>query len=188
MRSVLVVFFGSKKRSLIHKFKGYFALSIARNLPVGLQFTPGTRILFRPDVLCAMTSHPVGHVFSEATVEQIRENFVRSPRKSTRCASRETGIPNVTVWRVLPKRLHLKAYALSIVQHLTDADKVVRKEFCMQMFHRIQDDEKFLDSVISGDESTFHVSGCHCHVTAGSGSAKIHVSPWNMFVIAQRPI
>ncbi|PNF27089.1 hypothetical protein B7P43_G08552 [Cryptotermes secundus] len=96
---------------------------------------------------------------SDATVEQIRESFVRSPRKSTPRASRETGIPNVTVWRVLRKRLHLKSYKLSIVQHLTVADKVVRKEFCMKMFHRMQDDEKFLDSVILSDESTFHVSG-----------------------------
>jgi hypothetical protein len=28
------------------------------------------------------------------------------------------GIPNVTVWRVLRKRLHVKVYKLSIVQHL----------------------------------------------------------------------
>jgi hypothetical protein len=28
------------------------------------------------------------------------------------------GIPNVTVWRVSQKRLHLKAYKLSIIQHL----------------------------------------------------------------------
>jgi hypothetical protein len=28
------------------------------------------------------------------------------------------GIPNVTVWRVLLKRVHLEAYKLSIVQHL----------------------------------------------------------------------
>jgi hypothetical protein len=28
------------------------------------------------------------------------------------------GIPNVTLWRVLRKRLHFKAYKLSIVQHL----------------------------------------------------------------------
>jgi hypothetical protein len=27
------------------------------------------------------------------------------------------GIPNVTVWRVLRKRLHLKAYRLSVIQH-----------------------------------------------------------------------
>jgi hypothetical protein len=37
----------------------------------------------------------------------------------------------------LQKRLHLKAYKLAIVQHPTDADKVVCKEFCMQMFHAI---------------------------------------------------
>ncbi|PNF39058.1 hypothetical protein B7P43_G04850, partial [Cryptotermes secundus] len=86
------------------------------------------------------------------------ESFVRSPRNSTRRASRETGIPNVAVWRVLRKRIHLKAYKLSIVQHLTDADKAVRKEFCMQIFHRIQDDEKFPVSVIFSDESTFHAS------------------------------
>jgi len=68
---------------------------------------------------------------SDATVEQLRESFVRSPRHSTRRASRETGIPNVTVWRVLRKRLHLKAYKLSIVQHLTNADKVfVRNSVC----------------------------------------------------------
>jgi hypothetical protein len=38
----------------------------------------------------------------------------------------------------------------------------------MQMFHQIQDDERFLDSVIFSDESTFHVSG----TTAGSWAAK----------------
>jgi hypothetical protein len=28
------------------------------------------------------------------------------------------GIPNIAVWRVLRKRLHLKVYKLSIVEHL----------------------------------------------------------------------
>jgi hypothetical protein len=38
------------------------------------------------------------------------------------------GIPNVTVWRVLLKHLHLKAYKLSIVQHsfLVQAEGLVR--------------------------------------------------------------
>jgi hypothetical protein len=44
-------------------------------------------------------------------------------------------LTNVTVWRVLRKRLHLKAYKLSIVQHLTAAYNVVRKSFFTQMFH-----------------------------------------------------
>jgi hypothetical protein len=38
-----------------------------------------------------------------------------------------------------------------------DADKAVRKKFCMQMFHRIQEDEIFLNSVILSDVITFHV-------------------------------
>jgi hypothetical protein len=36
-----------------------------------------------------------------------------------------SGVPNVTVWRVLRKRLHLKAYKLSIVQHLDQSRIVV---------------------------------------------------------------
>jgi transposase len=46
---------------------------------------------------------------SKVTVEQIKESFDRSPRKSTRRVSRETGIPNATVWRVLRKRSQLEA-------------------------------------------------------------------------------
>jgi hypothetical protein len=42
------------------------------------------------------------------------------------------------------------------VEQLTNAAKMVHKEFCMQMFHRIQDDEIFLDSVIFSYEK--HVS------------------------------
>jgi hypothetical protein len=47
---------------------------------------------------------------------------------------------------------------MSIIQHLADAGNVSRKEFCTQMFHRIQDDERFLDSLIFSDDSMFHVN------------------------------
>ena len=42
---------------------------------------------------------------SEETVRRIKESFERSPRKSTRRASRELVIPHPTVWRVLRRRL-----------------------------------------------------------------------------------
>jgi len=42
---------------------------------------------------------------SEENVRRIQESFERSPRKSTRSASRELGIPQSTVWRVLRRRL-----------------------------------------------------------------------------------
>ncbi|XP_021938078.1 uncharacterized protein LOC110838797 [Zootermopsis nevadensis] len=96
---------------------------------------------------------------SEDAVEQIRESFARSPRKSTRRVSRESGIPHVTVWRVLRRRLHLRACRLSMVQAISDGNKLARKEFCTEMLRRVEDDEGFLDSVIFSDESTFHATG-----------------------------
>ena len=45
---------------------------------------------------------------SEENVRRIEESFERSPRKSTRRASRELGIPQPTVWRGLRCRLLFK--------------------------------------------------------------------------------
>ena len=45
---------------------------------------------------------------SEENVRRIQESFERSPRKSTRRASRKLGIPQPTVWRVLRRRLLFK--------------------------------------------------------------------------------
>ena len=45
---------------------------------------------------------------SEENVRRIQESFERSPRKSNRRASREIGIPQTTVWRVLRCRLLFK--------------------------------------------------------------------------------
>jgi len=42
---------------------------------------------------------------SEENVRRIQESFERSPIKSTRRASKELGIPQPTVWRVLRRRL-----------------------------------------------------------------------------------
>ncbi|XP_046658923.1 uncharacterized protein LOC124353121 [Homalodisca vitripennis] len=96
---------------------------------------------------------------SDATVEHVRETFARSPKKSTRRAAVETGIPQKTVWRVLRRRLHLKPYRLTMVQHITDLFKAARGEFCAVMLVRMGEDETFLNSIIFSDESTFHISG-----------------------------
>jgi len=42
-------------------------------------------------------------------VRRIQESFERSPRKSTRRASRELGIPQPTIWRVLRRRLRFNS-------------------------------------------------------------------------------
>ena len=45
---------------------------------------------------------------SEEKVRRIQESSERNPRKSTRRASRELGIPQSTVWRALRRRLLFK--------------------------------------------------------------------------------
>jgi len=55
---------------------------------------------------------------SEENVRRIQESFERSPRKSTGRASRELGIPQPNVWRVLRRRLLFKPYRLQLVQAL----------------------------------------------------------------------
>jgi hypothetical protein len=101
---------------------------------------------------------PVSRASSAAAIA-ISRNSMRSASRGN-CYSKCYCVASVT-----------KAYTLSIVQHLTDADMVVRKDLSMQMFYLILDDEIFLDSVNFSDEGRFQVS------TAGSGAAKIHLSP-----------
>jgi len=55
---------------------------------------------------------------SEEKVRRIQESFEHRPRKSTRRASRELGLPQPTVWRVLRRRLLFKPYRLQLVQAL----------------------------------------------------------------------
>lgn len=95
---------------------------------------------------------------SEDDVLRIEDSFVRSPRKSTNRASRELGIPQPTVWKVLRRRLLYKPYRLQLVQALKPNDKVKRIEFCDDMLHMMEDNG-FLQRIVYSDEATFHVSG-----------------------------
>ena len=58
---------------------------------------------------------------SEKNVRRIQESFELSPRKSTHRASRELGIPQTTVWRVLRRRLLFKPYRLTNWVHLFES-------------------------------------------------------------------
>ena len=60
---------------------------------------------------------------SEENVRRIQESFEHSPCKSTCRASRELGIPQPTVWRVLRRHLLFKPYRLQLVQALHPNEK-----------------------------------------------------------------
>ena len=66
---------------------------------------------------------------TEEQVEQVRQAFVTSPRKSTVRGSRELGVPQPTMWHILRKRLKLKPYRLMLLQILKPDDHQMKDDF-----------------------------------------------------------
>ena len=95
---------------------------------------------------------------SEESVEQVRQSFLRNPKKSVSRASHELEMSSMTAWRVLRKRLHMKRYHLHLLQFLKLTDHIERSNFCIKV-QEAMTEESFLDCVAFSDESTFHISG-----------------------------
>ena len=67
-------------------------------------------------------------------------------------------IPPTTVWRVVSKRLVMKPWKLQLVQVITANDKRKRKQFCVDMQEKLEEDE-FNERLVFSDEATFHTNG-----------------------------
>jgi len=77
-------------------------------------------------------------------MEQVRQSFLRSPKKSVYRESRELKMSSMTVWRVLQMRLHMKPYHLLLLQFLKPTDHIDRSNFCIKMQDAVTE-EGFLD-------------------------------------------
>ena len=111
-----------------------------------------------------------------ARVEDVRQAFQRSPRKSIRRASLELGMPKTTVHTIVHKRLRLRAYKIQLVQKLQRNDRPKRVEFANALLARIDDDNDFLNHVAFSDEATFHTCGkVHRHNCRIWGEENPHV-------------
>ena len=95
---------------------------------------------------------------SEENVQRVRDSFLRSPKKSVRKASRALGMPVMTVWEILRKRLHMHPYRLQLLQAVKPTDYAVSSNFALEMLQQLENDD-FLDCVVFSDESTFHLNG-----------------------------
>ena len=81
---------------------------------------------------------------SEQVVDRVRESFLRSPRKSTRRASRELKVPQNTVSKILSKRLRLHSYKLQLDQKLHPEDKETRHAYCGNLQALMENDDDLL--------------------------------------------
>ena len=68
----------------------------------------------------------------EENVQRVRESSLQSANKSVRKTSRELGMPMMTVWKVLRKRLHMRHYRLQLLQALKPIDYAVRSTSCLK--------------------------------------------------------
>ena len=94
---------------------------------------------------------------ADGKIERIFQTLLRSPKRSIRRTSMETLIPPVNVWWVVRKRLVMKPYKLQVVQAITAADKRKRKQFCVNMQEKLEEDE-FTERLVFSNEATFHTN------------------------------
>jgi hypothetical protein len=78
---------------------------------------------------CLCAAKRTGPPGPSADTRACARNFVRSPEKSTHCASREFQMPQSTVRRVLRKRLSVKGYRLQLLQALNPQDLALLRGF-----------------------------------------------------------
>ena len=95
---------------------------------------------------------------TEEQLVQVRQAFVLSPRKSTVRGSRELGIPQQTVWRILRKRLKRKPYRLMPLQKLQPDYHHRRTTFCTEL-QALKEEDGFFERLIFSDGCTFHLCG-----------------------------
>jgi hypothetical protein len=95
----------------------------------------------------------------DESVENIRNSFIRSPKRSVRKCARELGFFKKNVHRVLKTRPCFTGYKLQLLHAIRPGDNRKRYDFAVDILNDIDTDEEFLHRVMSSDEATFHVSG-----------------------------
>jgi hypothetical protein len=94
---------------------------------------------------CPCAAKQIARLGSSAeTVERVQERFVRSPQKSTHCASLELQMPKSSVWCILRKRLRVKGFRLQLLQAVKLQDHMLRLHFCVDFQQRLEED-RFAD-------------------------------------------
>ena len=53
----------------------------------------------------------------------------------------------------------MKPYKLQLVQAITAEDKQKRKQFCVDMQEKLEEEDEFTKRLVFSDEATFHMNG-----------------------------
>ena len=134
--------------------QGAFSRKFNKNAPTGKQIWAWHKKFKEEDCLCRAKGSGRPPV-SEDIVNQVRETFAQSPRKSVRRASLETQTSRTTLWRVVRKCLRMTPYKLQLIQALKTDDREKCKQFCVTMQEKLEDEEFEKHLVFSGGHISY---------------------------------
>ncbi|KAG2462040.1 TDT nucleotidylexotransferase, partial [Polypterus senegalus] len=97
-------------------------------------------------------------VTNEETSVAVLASFSKSPQRSTRCMSLESGISRTSLWRILATH-KWHPYKLQLLQHLNEDDPDRRTEFAEWAKQKLEQDPQFTQKILFSDEANFYVNG-----------------------------
>jgi len=120
----------------------------------------------------------------EEKVDKILEVFENKPKSSIRNVAKEVGVSYGSIQKTI-KGCGLYPYKIQLHQKLEDEDYAHRMMMCEDILIKIQNDIRFLDTIIFSDESTFNLNGSvnrhNCRIWSHSKPdeiiTKTHSSP-----------
>jgi hypothetical protein len=90
--------------------------------------------------------------------EDVRERFLRSPRKSLLRLSQETGY-SLTMCQRASKQAKIRPYRVTAVQELIEPDKIKCVHYCSWFLNLVERNPGILTMAWFTDEAWFHLSG-----------------------------
>ncbi|KAG2458030.1 S12A7 protein, partial [Polypterus senegalus] len=97
-------------------------------------------------------------VTNEETSVAVLASFSKSPQRSTRRMSLESGISRTSLRRILATH-KWHPYKLELLQHLNEDDPDRRTEFAEWAKQKLEHDPQFTQKILFSDEANFYVNG-----------------------------
>uniref|UniRef100_A0AAZ1XUQ9 DUF4817 domain-containing protein n=1 Tax=Oreochromis aureus TaxID=47969 RepID=A0AAZ1XUQ9_OREAU len=97
-------------------------------------------------------------VTNEETSVAVLASFSKSPQRSTRRMSLESGISRTYLQRLLATH-KWHPYKLQLLQHLNEDDPDQRTEFAKWANQKLEQDPQFTQKILFSDEANFYVNG-----------------------------
>lgn len=144
-------------KSLIETQRAFRRQFNVRNIPTRATILSMVRKLETTGSLLSETGKKRS-VMSQECVNDVRERFVNSPKKSLRRLSQETGYSYGTCQRAA-KKAGLRAYRVHVVHQLKEPDAEKRMRYCQWFQALLIATPDILSITWFTDEAWFHLSG-----------------------------